>query len=724
MTPASTTNPQPRPSGGGATAPGFDAPRDMRTVIKIAITLLVIIGATAAAVVFILRFVADARERDTQAWQVRLGIVADSRADAVETWLEGQFATLRGLADNDSLKIYLVRMTQAAKTGDPLVTPEAQYLRNLLMVTASRTGFGARPQGRRLPAGARHAGDAGIALIDMNGRMIISTPDFPPGEAGLAKFLKALPRGQRGLYGPYRAASGELTVAFAEPVYSIQSDPRPENQVAVALGIKPFEGEVMPLLKQPGAVSASQEIMLVRTKGETVEYLSPLANGTKAMTLALARETPNLAAAFALARPGGFGLKRDYRGRHVLATGRALKAAPWAVVVKVDRAEALGPSDARARRLLIILLLGVGLALAAGFALWRHGASMRASQSAARFREMAERFEQQSRFLTLLTDSQPNAIFISDTNAICRFANAEAGRRSGTDYGAMVGKPLADVVGANRARKIQALNAQALAEDETVTDIHRSGSGAKERVYQTQHIPLPPNTLVTDGVLIVEEDITAAVIEREHRARSLRELVGALVTLVDQRDAHAADHSARVGALARTVAAEMGLDETQCETAEYTGTLMNLGKILVPEEILAKKGKLTPGEMRQVRAGVHATADLLAGVPFDGPVIEALHQIQAHWDGSGEPKGLMGDHILPAARIAAAANAFVALVSPRAHREGHSIDAAIETLLADAGKRYDRKVIAALINHLDNRGGRAAFATVDAESSREPQTAR
>lgn len=717
MTTAAPTTPQ------ASAAAGADPARDTRTVIKIGVTLLVIVAAAAAAVLLILRFVEDARERDTQAWQVRLGIVADSRADAVETWLEAQFATLRGLADNDSLKIYLARMAQAAKSGDPQVTPEAQYLGNLLMVTASRTGFGARPQGRRLPAGERRIGEAGLALIGSDGRVIVSTPDFPPGEAGLAQFLKDLPKGQRGLYGPYRAASGELTVAFAEPVYAIQSDPRPEFQVATALGIKPIEGEVLPLLKQPGAVSDSQEIMLVRAKGETVEYLSPLANGTKAMALALARETPNLAAAFALARPGGFGVKRDYRGRHVLATGRALKAAPWAVVVKVDRAEALGPSDARARRLLLVLLLGVGLVLAAGFALWRHGASMRASRSAARFRDMAEKFERQSRFLTLLTDSQPNAIFISDTGAVCRFANAEAGRRSGTDYGAMVGKPLADVVGANRARQIQALNARALADGETVTDIHRSGEGAKERVYQTQHIPLPPNTLLNDGVLIVEEDITAAVIEREHRARSLKALVGALVTLVDQRDAHAADHSARVGALARAVAAEMGLDPTQCETAEYVGTLMNLGKILVPEDILAKKDKLTPGELRQVRAGVHATADLLAGVPFDGPVIEALHQIQAHWDGSGEPKGLMGDHILAPARIAAVANAFVALVSPRAHREGHSIDAAVETLMAEAGKRYDRKVVAALINHLDNRGGRAAFATVEPESSRRPRAA-
>jgi HD-GYP domain-containing protein (c-di-GMP phosphodiesterase class II) len=209
---------------------------------------------------------------------------------------------------------------------------------------------------------------------------------------------------------------------------------------------------------------------------------------------------------------------------------------------------------------------------------------------------------------------------------------------------------------------------------------------------------------------VVEEDVTAAVTEREGRMKSLRDLVGALVAVVDRRDPNAAHHSDRTAFIARAVAEEMGLDQDHCQAAEYAGQLMNLGKILVPHEILTKKGALTADEMRQVHEGIQATADLLDGVDFDGPVVKTLRQVQAHWDGSGHPPGLKGADILVTARIVAVANAFVALTSERAYRHGVDLDAAIETLLAEVGKAHDRKVVAALISFLDNHGGRERWA--------------
>ena len=100
-----------------------------------------------------------------------------------------------------------------------------------------------------------------------------------------------------------------------------------------------------------------------------------------------------------------------------------------------------------------------------------------------------------------------------------------------------------------------------------------------------------------------------------------------------------------------------------------------------------------------------------------------MRQVQAHWDGSGYPAGLKGAEILVTARIVAVANAFVALTSQRAHREGVSLDEAIETLLGGVGKAHDRKVVAALINFLDNHGGRerwAAFKPGKPQKSSKP----
>jgi HD-GYP domain-containing protein (c-di-GMP phosphodiesterase class II) len=236
------------------------------------------------------------------------------------------------------------------------------------------------------------------------------------------------------------------------------------------------------------------------------------------------------------------------------------------------------------------------------------------------------------------------------------------------------------------------------------------------RVLQSDHIPVSLKKDAPPSVLVVERDITEAVTERERRSRILGQIVRTLVGVVDRRDPYAADHSQRVAVLARAIATEMGLPEREIETAETAGNLLNLGKILVAPELLTKSGELSDEDRRKVRHSIQTSADLLQGIEFDGPVVETLRQAQAHWDGSGSPAGLAGDDILITARIVGVANAFVGMVSRRAYREALDIDRALEVLLSQVGKAFDRRVVAALINYLDNRGGRAHWA----ERARQP----
>ena len=210
-------------------------------------------------------------------------------------------------------------------------------------------------------------------------------------------------------------------------------------------------------------------------------------------------------------------------------------------------------------------------------------------------------------------------------------------------------------------------------------------------------------------MLVVEEDVTEVVTERERRERNLRALVDALVGVVDRRDPFAANHSERVAAIAGAIAAAMELEPVLVETAEIAGRLMNLGKALVPETLLRRDGALSDEEKREVRRSLQAGVDLLGGIEFNGPVVETLRQAQERHDGGG-PHGLAGEAIPVTARVIAVANAFTAMVSPRAHRAGMAIDAALAALQAQAGGAFDRRVVAALAHVLENRGGRARFA--------------
>ena len=153
----------------------------------------------------------------------------------------------------------------------------------------------------------------------------------------------------------------------------------------------------------------------------------------------------------------------------------------------------------------------------------------------------------------------------------------------------------------------------------------------------------------------------------------------------------------------------MDLDEISIDTAATAGSLMNLGKILVPPDLLSSTDDLQSFELRMIRESIRSTAELLEDVEFDGPVVEVLRQVRERWDSAGDPGNCGGDDILPPARVVAVANAFVAMISPRAWRPGMTVDVAIDRLMAEVGGALDRRVVAALINRLDNRGGRGIW---------------
>ena len=130
---------------------------------------------------------------------------------------------------------------------------------------------------------------------------------------------------------------------------------------------------------------------------------------------------------------------------------------------------------------------------------------------------------------------------------------------------------------------------------------------------------------------------------------------------------------------------------------------MNLGKTLIPEELLTREGELDETEMRLVRDSLQGGVDLLHGIEFDGPVVETLRQIQERWDGSGSPQGLACDDILVTAQIVSVANAFVAMTSARAWRGKTAAEDAVGKLMDEAGRAYPRKIVSALMNLVDNR---------------------
>jgi len=702
----------------------------------VAIGTLVMVTALAASIFFAFKFVEDERARSLQEWQIRLGIVADSRAAAIDDWLGANFRTMRDLAENASLQLYMSEIASAAKAAaDPMMAEmeadpfgggggqaEATYLRNILAATAERTGFKPPTEAAAVSANIERAGEAGLGLIDANGKPVASSPGMPPMVGKLKEAaLKAL-QGEPTVIDIYIGPTNLPTIGFALPVYGIQDDGEGAKGIGAVIGVKIIDEDLFAKLVQPGETSETSETYLVRAQSAQVEFLSPLKDGTPPLKRALALDTPDLAAGYAASTPGGFALKRDYTGDEVLMVSRPISGVPWVLVRKINRAEALAGTETHLKTILTVFILIIVGVTVAVFAVWRHGSSLRATQAAENFKLSSERFENLSKFMNLISNAQPAGIVAVNGNTVYTYANEPAAKDAGIPAEDMLGKTMAAVLGPIKAAVYTDINDKILKRFLEVGDrdacrqMHISTFGDDDdadapdlQVIKSDHIPLRGDRDHPPGVLMILEDITELTRERRRSEKMLRQLIDTLVSVVDRRDPFSANHSQHVAEVAKAVAQEMGCDELTAKTVDIAGSLMNLGKIFISPELLTKTGDLTPEERQTLMSSYLVSVDLLKDVTFEGPVVDTIRDMGETWDGAG-PLGKAGEDIRDTARVLAVANAFVGMVSARAYRDAMSFEKVSDILLSDTGSKFDRKPVSALINFLENRGGKTKWA--------------
>lgn len=670
----------------------------------------------AAGIYFTFNFVGQEKERDLKAWQIRLGIVSDSRVADVNKWIDRNFTVMRELAENASLQLYMTELTineeDKPQGADELA--QAGYLRNLLVATANRTGFTPPAPVEEVAANVERVGIAGIGLFDATGQPLVSTPGMPPVTGKIRAAAAQALNGEPAIIDIYKGASGLPTMGFALPIFAIQGDDT--KGIGVVVGIRTVGNDLFDRLKQPGETEKTAETYLVRKVNSTLEYISPLADGTAPLKRSMALDTQDLAAAFAIGSPGGFAIKQDYAGTEVLVTSRAVAGLPWILVRTVSRKAALSGTETRLRTILIIFVLiivGVGVAI---IAVWRHGSSLRATAALEKANIAAERFENITKFMRLITDSAPAHIVAVDGTTTYTFANKSAADEVGITTDEMLGKTMAGVIGPVKAKVFADINDAilkrfALSDDtEKETESHVLTFGEEDgdehvEVYKSAHVPLRGDRDFPPAILMIVDDITDLTRERRRSEKMFRRLINTMVGAVDRRDPYSANLSTRTAEVARAIAEEMGAGKEDLQTTEISGHLMNIGRMFIPPEILmSSEDQISPSDRERVANSYMVSAGLLQSVPFEWPVVDTIRQTKEHWDGSG-PLGLKEDEILLPARILGVAAEFVSLSAPSAHGDGMTFEAAAAALLLKSGVHYDRKPVSALINYLDNRGG-------------------
>jgi PAS domain S-box-containing protein/putative nucleotidyltransferase with HDIG domain len=191
----------------------------------------------------------------------------------------------------------------------------------------------------------------------------------------------------------------------------------------------------------------------------------------------------------------------------------------------------------------------------------------------------------------------------------------------------------------------------------------------------------------------IDQDLLATNRRLETIVREVTETMG---HVVEARDPYTQGHQVRVATICKLLAKEMGLPDSDIEGIAVAALVHDIGKLAVPSEILTKPGKLSETEFALIKEHPQTGFEILGHIDFGWPVAEIALEHHERMDGTGYPNGMVGDEILPAARIMAVADVIEAMASHRPYRAALGLDAAVAEVVGHPEK-FDSQVIAACV---------------------------
>ncbi len=176
-----------------------------------------------------------------------------------------------------------------------------------------------------------------------------------------------------------------------------------------------------------------------------------------------------------------------------------------------------------------------------------------------------------------------------------------------------------------------------------------------------------------------------------------------LSVLLATKDRYTAQHSSNVSKYAALLGKEIGIEKSELEMLKVAGSLHDIGKISIPNNILNKKAKLTKSEKETVKKHALYSSQILKDIRLHelsehGKISEVVLSHHELYDGTGYPNGLAGKEIPLTARLITLVDAFDAMTTNRPYRDAMSVEDAVKEILDKSGAHFDPYLVKKFIN--------------------------
>jgi len=175
----------------------------------------------------------------------------------------------------------------------------------------------------------------------------------------------------------------------------------------------------------------------------------------------------------------------------------------------------------------------------------------------------------------------------------------------------------------------------------------------------------------------------------EAGAANETEILDVIFAGSEKGEPETAKHSLRVMSFSVALAEKVGLKKEDIKVLKIASLLHDIGKLVLDEKILFKKGRLQEDEFAEVKKHPDLSAEIIEPIAFLGPILPIIVSHHENYDGSGYPRGLKGKKIPIGARILSIADVYEALTTDRPYRKAFTKEEALRIIESAKGWKLD-----------------------------------
>ena len=181
-----------------------------------------------------------------------------------------------------------------------------------------------------------------------------------------------------------------------------------------------------------------------------------------------------------------------------------------------------------------------------------------------------------------------------------------------------------------------------------------------------------------------------------------REIISSTIKMLEMYDLYTKGHSENVADLAVKIAKEMELSKQKVDAVYWAGLVHDIGKLLIPLDILNKNGKLSDSEYEVIQEHPVLGSNALSSSISLEHIAKYVRHHHERWDGQGYPEGLAKNKIPIVSQILCTADAWDAMRSKRTYRDSLSYQQALLEISDNKGSQFAPDVADALLKVLNN----------------------